>query len=148
MLERDSSAVLAMETCVRSEYERSASSLAIFRMTTQSFCEAGGVCVTESSGTGLSEDSSSLIANACPSVSTVSVSYVLIPGILYTFRNEGFVALRRLRLGSVGIGVKFGSLPVDGVMQLSWIISMFVLDVEMIGESALVAKILCLSVEF
>lgn len=47
----------------------------------------------------------------------------------------------------VAIGVKLKLLSINRVVQLSLILSVFVLDVELIGGSALVVKISCLSCE-
>lgn len=77
-----------------------------------------------------------------------SVSAFCFPGLSYTTWNEGISALNRMRLVAVSICNKFGLLLVDRVMGLSMILFMIALDAELIGGSALVINIFCLSGEF
>lgn len=86
-----------------------------------------------SSDTGSCKCPLSFIANGCSCLLTVSSFYVLIPWFLYTVPNEGWVTLCIICTGSVAIGVEFGLLPVDSVVQLSLVLSVFVLDIELIG---------------
>lgn len=137
-----------MDACIRSEYERHASSITIFHTTTQSFCKAGKRFTSKFAATGSSEGPSSLNAKTYQSVLMVLLSCLSIPKLLYTIRNEKLVALRRKRLESAGIGVKCGSLLVSRVGRLSLIIFTFIVDVELISLSALVVKILCFLGEF
>lgn len=117
--ERAMSAAFAMDLCMRFAYRRSASSFAISRLITQSFCKARGGCTAESVGTGFCEGALSLIANAFLSVSTVSSSCFLILGFKYNIQNMMLAAFCKMRSGLSSIGLNCGLLPVVRVVRFS-----------------------------
>lgn len=72
---------------------------------------------------------------------------ISIPRFLYTVRNERFVALCRMCLRSVAIGVRFRLLTVGPVVSQSLKLSVSVLSVKLIGRSASVNTFLSLAGE-
>lgn len=137
----------AVDAFIRSEYTRSALSISTSCKTAPNFCKARKSYAAVSTETGFCKGPSSFIANACAIVSNVSCLFVSIQRFPYTVWSKGLVVPRKMRPWSVPIRFELRLLPVDSVTRLFLALSIFVLDVELIGGSALVVKISCWSDE-